>query len=104
MKFNVFLIYIRACTYAMVGFIFLCFCLNMLMALSTNIWLSKWTDDSKKEAMNNNTNSASRSRVHGLVIYSILGVGQGKTYRSKFERNLFILTFSSFFIGSIEYF
>ncbi|CAF0918354.1 unnamed protein product [Adineta ricciae] len=74
-KFNVFLIYIRACTIPMICLICLLFCCLAGAALSTNIWLSKWTDQAKQDA--NNTAASSRNKIHGLAIYSALGCSQG---------------------------
>ncbi|CAF3803663.1 unnamed protein product [Adineta steineri] len=73
-KLNVFLIYIRACTISMIIIVCVLFSLTTLASLSTNIWLSRWTDQSKKEA---NHTSPSMSKIHGITIYSLLGLSQG---------------------------
>ena len=54
------------------------FCCVAVAALSTNIWLSKWTDQAKQDA--NNTANSSANKIRGLAIYSALGCGQGKIY------------------------
>jgi hypothetical protein len=78
----------------MVIIVVFCFCLTTLASLSTNIWLSKWTDQSKKETMSINETSSSIYKVHGLAIYSILGLCQG----NKFEKLNFFFFKSQFFI------
>ncbi len=96
MKLNVFLIYIRACTIPMVLIIFVLFSLTTLASLSTNIWLSRWTDHSKKETISINQTSSSSSidRIHGLTVYSILGCCQGNQFKndiSSFRKNFFLI-------------
>ncbi|CAF0847568.1 unnamed protein product, partial [Didymodactylos carnosus] len=71
-KFSVYVTYIRALGTVMVILIFIFFCLTAVAHLCTNIWLSKWTDDSKNE-VNNNTSK----RIRGLGIYCGLGITQG---------------------------
>jgi hypothetical protein len=63
----------------MVILIFILFGLTTLSYMSTNIWLSKWTDNAKSEAARND----STGRVRGLAIYSGLGVLQGKIKESE---------------------
>ncbi|CAF4606534.1 unnamed protein product [Rotaria socialis] len=75
-KLNVFTTYIRACTVPMVLFIFCLFSLTALLSLSTNVWLSRWTDRSKNESMSANVTSGSISKLRGIAIYSILGLCQ----------------------------
>ncbi|CAF1083600.1 unnamed protein product [Rotaria sordida] len=77
-KLNVFLTYIHACTMPMVLLIFILFSLTTLTSLSTNIWLSRWTDRSKNETISTNdtSSSSSMSKIHGLTVYSILGFCQ----------------------------
>jgi hypothetical protein len=65
----------------MVLVIFFGFCLTALASLSTNIWLSKWTDRSKKETISANETSSSISKIHGLTVYSILGCSQGNKFK-----------------------
>jgi len=63
----------------MIAIIFCLFFLTTLASLSTNLWLSKWTDRSKKEdPLSTNGTSSSISKIKGLTIYSILGCSQGK--------------------------
>ncbi|CAF1923142.1 unnamed protein product [Rotaria magnacalcarata] len=76
-KLNVFTTYIRACTIPMVLFIFCLFSLTALSSLSTNVWLSRWTDRSKNESISANVTSGSISKLRGIAIYSILGLCQG---------------------------
>ncbi|CAF0998002.1 unnamed protein product [Rotaria magnacalcarata] len=97
-KLNVFTTYIRACTIPMVLFIFCLFSLTALSSLSTNVWLSRWTDRSKNESISANVTSGSISKLRGIAIYSILGLCQGtyimfKTslYASRRLHNRFIL-------------
>ena len=63
----------------MVLIIFTLFFLTATAALSKNIWLSKWTDQAKKQTMSTNetSSSSSISRIRGLTIYSTLGLCQG---------------------------
>ena len=81
----------------MVLLVFLFFTLTALASLSNNIWLSKWTDRSKKETLSSNHTSTSMSKMHGLTIYSILGCSNG----NKFSKNFFF-TKNSFEIISIK--
>jgi hypothetical protein len=71
----------------MVFVVFFLFSLTTLASLSTNIWLSRWTDHAKKETLSINETSSSSSidKIRGLTIYSILGCCQGNKY------NLFLL-------------
>ncbi|CAF0999654.1 unnamed protein product [Rotaria sordida] len=75
-KFNVFLIYIRSCKLSMIGLICIFFCLTTFASLSTNIWLSKWTDKMKVITTTNNTSSR-KSQIYYMNIYSALGITQG---------------------------
>ncbi|CAF3925067.1 unnamed protein product [Rotaria sp. Silwood2] len=75
-KLIVFLTYIRACTIPMVSFIFVLFLLTTISSLSTNVWLSRWTDRSKNVTISTNERSSSISKIHGLTVYSILGFCQ----------------------------
>jgi hypothetical protein len=71
----------------MVLIIVFLFCLTALSSLSTNIWLSKWTDRSKKETLSTNqtlSSSSSMDKVYGLTIYSILGLCQGNKFKKKY--------------------
>jgi hypothetical protein len=65
----------------MVSLVFLLFILTALASLSTNIWLSKWTDRSKKETLSSNHTSTSMSKIHGLTIYTILGCSHGNKFK-----------------------
>jgi len=76
-KFNIFLIYLRACKLSMVALIILLFCLTTSASLSANIWLSKWTDTTKSDISKNNTASSSKNQIHNMNIYSILAMIQG---------------------------
>ncbi|CAF3642109.1 unnamed protein product [Adineta steineri] len=81
-KFNIFSIYIRASKLLLIIFIFVFFCLTVCASLSSNIWLSKWTDQVKQKntTINNNNNTSSTSfnnQIHNMIIYSTLGITQG---------------------------
>jgi hypothetical protein len=69
----------------MVLIVVLAFTLTSLSSLSTNIWLSKWADRSKKETLssNNTSSSSSISKIHGITIYSILGCCQGNKLKKR---------------------
>lgn len=53
--------------------------------MSTNIWLSKWTDRSKSITSTNRTREESISRVQGIAIYSALGGCQGIAIESNIQ-------------------
>ncbi|CAF5196493.1 unnamed protein product, partial [Rotaria magnacalcarata] len=74
-KLNIFSIYIRSCKLFMVGLIMIFFGLTICASLSTNIWLSKWTDTVKSKTLTNNTSSRS-NQIYYMNIYSILGLIQ----------------------------
>ena len=57
----------------MITLIIIFFILTLCASLSTNIWLSKWTDKVNKEILLNNTSSWS-SQIHSMNIYAILGI------------------------------
>ncbi|UJR38757.1 hypothetical protein I4U23_031422 [Adineta vaga] len=76
-KLNIYTMYIKACKFSMVALIILFFCLTVCAALGTNIWLSKWTDNSKVEAVKNVTSSSSNHQIYRLYVYSALGIAQG---------------------------
>jgi len=63
----------------MVALIVVFFCLTLCASLSTNIWLSKWTDKAKVKEEGNNTSSSSSSgsQIFNMNIYSALGIAQG---------------------------
>jgi hypothetical protein len=65
----------RACKLSMIALIMGLFCLTICASVSTNIWLSKWTDRTKMEKMGNKTSSS--NQIHNLNIYSALGIIQG---------------------------
>jgi len=67
----------RACKLSMVALVITLFCLTICASLSTNIWLSKWTDKRKGNIVKNSTSSSS-SQIHDMNIYSALGIAQGK--------------------------
>ncbi len=67
----------RACKLSMISLIVVLFCLTVCASLSTNIWLSKWTDKAKMEKVKNNTSSS--NQIHYMNIYSVLGIIQGNT-------------------------
>lgn len=71
----------------MVLVVFIMFTLTTLSALGTNIWLSKWTDRSKKGTLSTNETSSSNNQMPGLLIYSTFGFCQGKW---KWHMNLFV--------------
>ncbi|CAF4159712.1 unnamed protein product [Rotaria magnacalcarata] len=75
-KLNIFSIHIRSCKLFMVGLIMIFFGLTICASLSTNIWLSKWTDTVKSKTLTNNTSSRS-NQIYYMNIYSILGLIQG---------------------------
>ncbi|CAF3495114.1 unnamed protein product, partial [Rotaria sp. Silwood1] len=75
-KLNIFLIYIRSCKLIMITLISLFFSLTIFATLSTNIWLSKWTDEVKVINITN-TKSSRTSQIYYMNIYSILGIIQG---------------------------
>ncbi|CAF0750239.1 unnamed protein product [Rotaria sp. Silwood1] len=75
-KLIVFLTYVRACTIPMVLIICVLFSLTTLSSLSTNVWLSRWTDRSKNETVSTHDRSSSISKIHGITVYSILGLCQ----------------------------
>ncbi|CAM4943622.1 unnamed protein product [Rotaria socialis] len=75
-KLNIFFIYIRSCKLFMVGLVMIFFGLTICASLSTNIWLSKWTDTVKSKTLTNNTSSRS-NQIYYMNIYSILGLIQG---------------------------
>jgi len=78
----------------MVAAVIFFFSLTSLASLSTNIWLAKWTDQTKKETISTNeTSSSSIDKVHGLAIYSILGCCQGKEFE---KMNFFFLKKNNF--------
>jgi thioredoxin-related protein len=60
---------------------FFLFCLTILASASTNVWLSKWTDQSKKETISTNETSSSISNTHSLIVFSILGCSQGNKFK-----------------------
>jgi hypothetical protein len=66
----------RACKLSMVTLLIISFCLTICAALSSNIWLSKWTDRAKVKAVANDTSSWN-SQIHDMNIYSALGIAQG---------------------------
>jgi hypothetical protein len=66
----------RACKLLMIGLVFTLFCLTICTSLSTNIWLSKWTDKSKMKIEGNNT-SSSTSQIFNMNVYSAFGIAQG---------------------------
>jgi hypothetical protein len=68
----------------MVLLIFMLFFLAAVASLSTNIWLAKWTDQAKKEAVSNNETSSTITKIRGLSIYSSLGIFQGNKLRKEF--------------------
>ena len=53
----------------MLGLIFLFFSFTVCASLSSNIWLSKWTD-----------NANVTSGIYYMNIYSALGITQGKIF------------------------
>ena len=61
----------------------LLFLLTVCAALSTNIWLSKWTDESKGKPEGNSTAWARQMR--DMTIYSALGFSQGNRFVSFFD-------------------
>jgi hypothetical protein len=65
----------RACKLLMIALIVSLFCLTICISLSTNIWLSKWTDKSKMKTEGNNTSST--SQIFNMNVYSALGITQG---------------------------
>ena len=67
----------RACKLSMVALISALFCLTICVSLSTNIWLSKWTDKAKMETGENNTSSSWTTQTDDMSIYSMLGITQG---------------------------
>jgi hypothetical protein len=78
----------RACKLSMIGSIVVLFCLTICVSLSTNIWLSKWTDKAKMEKLRNNTSSS--NQIHDMNIYSALGIAQGnKVYLNDLFHPLF---------------
>lgn len=65
-------------------FVVMCFfTISALTSLSTNIWLSKWTDQAKKSTITMNGTSVPINQMHGLSIYSALGICQGKKFKRK---------------------
>jgi len=86
---DIFLIYLRACTIPMIVTTVCLFSLTALSALSTNVWLSRWTDQSKKGTISMNQTSSSIDRMHGLTVYSILGCCQGTHMNSMFSVSSF---------------
>ncbi|CAF3640789.1 unnamed protein product [Rotaria sordida] len=102
-KLNVFLTYIHACTMPMVLLIFILFSLTTLTSLSTNIWLSRWTDRSKNETIStNDTSSSSMSKIHGLTVYSILGFCQGTYMMFKTSLNASRKLFNRFLLNLFQ--
>jgi ABC-type multidrug transport system fused ATPase/permease subunit len=68
----------RACKLSVVALISALFCLTICVSLSTNIWLSKWTDKGKMGTGENTTSSSSwTTQTHDMSIYSVLGIAQG---------------------------
>jgi hypothetical protein len=66
----------RACKLLMVALVVTLFCLTILTSLSTNIWLSKWTDKAKMKTEVNNT-SSSTNQIFNMNVYSAFGIAQG---------------------------
>jgi len=97
----------------MVAAVIFFFSLTSLASLSTNIWLAKWTDQTKKETISTNeTSSSSIDKVHGLAIYSILGCCQGKKFEKInfffFKKTIFLIIILmkmqlSSFIGGLRH-
>lgn len=66
----------RACKLSMIALISALFCLTICVSLSTNIWLSKWTDKAKMGTGDNQTSSWT-TQTKDMSIYSVLGIAQG---------------------------
>lgn len=66
----------RACKLSMIALISALFCLTICVSLSTNIWLSKWTDKAKMGTGDNQTSSWT-TQTNDMSIYSVLGIAQG---------------------------
>ena len=67
----------RACKLPMIALIVVLVFLTICVSLSTNIWLSKWTDRAKIKTAENNTSSLWISQIHDMSVYSALGIAQG---------------------------
>ncbi len=61
----------------MIALIAILFCLTISASLSTNIWLSKWTDKSKRITVENSTSSLT-NQIFNMNIYAAFGIAQGK--------------------------
>jgi hypothetical protein len=61
----------------MVALIIVFFCLTICASLTTNIWLSKWTDQAKMTRAGNITTSSSTSQIFNMNIYAAFGLAQG---------------------------
>ncbi len=62
----------RACKLSTIALVAFLFCLTICAAMSTNIWLSKWTDQAK------GNNTSSRHQIQDMNIYCALGLTQGQ--------------------------
>lgn len=99
-KFSVLMEYFRACgLVTVIGYI-LMYSLFNVTSVGSNVWLSKWTGDLKK-----NSSNAEENKYFHFLIFSLMGLAQckihGKKFKLKFKINLNFYSYSRCIIYNI---